>query len=103
MDKTVMKERLQELQQELSRDPRLRETILADPKPVLEQKLGQAFPEGVNNEAIRKQWPEFFQIEETRAAGGELTDQQLETVAGGHPSDCGACACITDTCGCTCV
>ena len=78
-------------------DEELRRRLLADPKATVEQELGARLPEGIEIRAV-EETPEVVYLvlpPSTRATqqavGGELSDRELEAVAGGwdpHTVEC---------------
>ena len=80
--------RLEREQQLLSRvlgDPELRAELLENPKATLESIYGVSFPEGTDVRVIEEQIGSHYVVLPANMgeAGEELSDEQLETVAGG--------------------
>ena len=68
-------------------DEDFRQRLLEDPKGAMEQELGSRLPEEVRVEAV-EETPDtiYLVLPSTSVAGsegGELSDQELESVAGG--------------------
>ena len=68
-------------------DESLRQRLLEDPKGTLEEELGTRLPEEVRVEAVEETADTIYLVLPSTpmagAEGGELSDQQLESVAGG--------------------
>ena len=83
-------------------DESLRQELLSDPKAAVEQELGTRLPEGVRVVAVEETADTIYLVLPSTSAageGGELSDQELETVAGGwdvHTS----CMATESTSGC---
>jgi ATP phosphoribosyltransferase regulatory subunit HisZ len=61
-------------------DAAFRRLFASDPAAALQRELGVALPEDADTERLRTMVQARFG---TAAAGGELSDEQLEAVAGG--------------------
>jgi Nitrile hydratase, alpha chain len=87
------------------KDDAFRQALLTDPRGALERELGAKLPAGVQVKVLAESADTFYLVlpaNPDRAPAGELTDQQLDAVAGGGWSantDCGSCGA---TCGGTC-
>ncbi len=68
-------------------DESFRQRLLEDPKAAVEQELGTQLPEGVRVVAVEETPDTIYLVLPSTpmagAEGGELSDQQLEAVAGG--------------------
>ena len=69
-------------------DEAFRRRLLADPKAAVEQELGTQLPEEVRVVALEEtQDTIYLVLPSTPMAGGELSDQELGSVAGGGWDD----------------
>jgi hypothetical protein len=87
-DRAEMERRL--IQRSLEDDV-FRQQLLADPKATVEQELGTQLPEGVRVVAVEETQDTIYLVLPSSspiaaAEGGELSDQDLESVAGGWNS-----------------
>jgi hypothetical protein len=74
-------------------DESLRQALLADPRAALEQALGTRLPAEVQVRAVEETADTIFLVLPSASPvggeGGELSDQELEAVAGGwEPNTC---------------
>jgi Nitrile hydratase, alpha chain len=83
------------------KDDAFRQALVTDPRGALERDLGAKLPAGVQVKVVAESADTFYLVlpaNPDRAPAGELTDQQLDAVAGGWTgSDCytgcgGTCA-----------
>jgi len=66
-------------------DESFRRRLIEDPKGAVEQELGTRLPEGVRVVTVEEtQDTIYLVLPSTPMAGGELSDQELQSVAGGH-------------------
>ena len=81
-------------------DEAFRQRLLADPRAAIEQELGTQLPESIEVRAV-EETPEIIYLVLPSASpigqGGELSDQELDAVAGGMP----ACGDTESTVGCS--
>jgi hypothetical protein len=71
-------------------DEEFRQRLLDDPKGTLEQELGSGLPEGVQVRVVEESSDTIYLVlPSASVVGGELSDQDLEAVAGasGIPAD----------------
>jgi hypothetical protein len=80
-------------------DEEFRQRLLEDPKATVEQELATQLPEDVEVSVVEESQQSIYLVLPFRSAelpAGELSDQQLEAVAGGKGtaawSDCSTCA-----------
>ena len=66
-------------------DDAFRQQLLDDPKAAVEQELGTRLPNEVSVEAVEETADTFYLVlpSASQAGGGELSDRELEAVAGG--------------------
>ena len=89
-------------------DESFRQRLLDDPKGTLEQELGRQLPEGVEVRVVEESADTIYLVLPSASAlgdqGGELSEEELESVAGGvggkYTDDDATCgrACNTDIC-----
>jgi hypothetical protein len=89
------------------KDDAFRQALRTDPRGAVESALGSKLPAGLQVKVVAESADTFYLVlpaNPDRAPAGELTDQQLDAVAGGWTGEescggtCGAtCA---NTCGC---
>jgi hypothetical protein len=71
-------------------DKDFRQRLLDDPKGAVEQELGSRLPEGVEVRAVEESAQIIYLVLPSASPlgrGGELSDQELDEVAGGDESD----------------
>ena len=71
-------------------DEDFRQRLLDDPKGAVEQELGSRLPEGVEVRAVEESAQIIYLVLPSASPlgqGGELSDQELDEVAGGNESD----------------
>jgi len=91
-------------------DEAFRQKLLEDPKGVVEQELGTQLPEGVQVRTVEETAETIYLVLPSASPlsgeGGELSDRELETVAGGWGMgetsrsyfSCGGCASLAEGC-----
>jgi hypothetical protein len=80
-------------------DEAFRQRLLAEPKAAIEQELGSRLPESIEVRVVEETADTIYLVLPSRSAdaqGGELSDQELDAVAGGMP----ACGDTASTVGC---
>jgi hypothetical protein len=80
-------------------DEAFRQRLLAEPKAAIEQELGSRLPESIEVRVVEESADTIYLVLPSRSAdaqGGELSDQELDAVAGGMP----ACGDTESTVGC---
>ena len=88
-----------QLVERASRDQAFRQELLADPRAVIEREFGLAVPEGVQVRVVEETPTTAYLVLPPALArpGQELSDQELEAVAGGWSeaeascNTCGSC------------
>jgi hypothetical protein len=69
-------------------DEDLRQKLLDDPKGILEQELGRRLPEGLEVRVVEESADTIYLVlpgaSVAGEGGGELSDEELEAVAGGQ-------------------
>ena len=96
-------ERVRRLIQRSTEDESFRQRLLDDPKGTVEQELGDRLPEGVEVRAVEESAQTIYLVlpsASTVGEGSELSDRELEAVAGGGFTDA---TCQGNTCGSLCV
>jgi hypothetical protein len=76
-------------------DDSFRQRLLDDPKAAVEQELGSQLPEGVEVRVVEESADTIYLVLPFAPAvgeGGELSDRELEAVAGGSSAGSGACS-----------
>jgi hypothetical protein len=79
-------------------DESFRQRLLADPKGTLEEKLGTRLPEGVQIRAVEETADTIYLVlPSSSPLGGtrELSDSELEVVAGGGTYMDATCSCAS--------
>ena len=74
-------------------DEDFRQRLLDDPKGTVEQELGTRLPEGVEVRAVQESPQTIYLVLPSTSpigGGGEISDEDLEAVAGGAYTDAGA-------------
>ncbi len=70
-----------------AQDEELRQRLVTDPKGTVEQELGAKLPEGIEIRAVEETPETIYLVLPPTASssqdGGELSDRELEAVAGG--------------------
>jgi Nitrile hydratase, alpha chain len=89
-------------------DEEFRQRLLDDPKGTLEQELGSALPQGLEVRVVEESADTIYLVLPSASPvgdqGGELSEEELESVAGGvggkYTDDDATCgrACNTDIC-----
>jgi hypothetical protein len=79
-------------------DDAFRQRLLSDPKAVVEEELGTRLPEGIRVRAVEESADTIYLVLPSASPlggeGGELSELQLEAVAGGGDTFWGAtCSC----------
>ena len=67
-------------------DEEFRQSLLDDPRAAIEQELGDQLPESIEVRAVEESAQTIYLVLPSASRvsqGGELSDQELETVAGG--------------------
>ena len=71
-------------------DEDFRRRLLDDPKAAVEQELGKRLPEGVQVRVVEETAETIYLVLPSASAvgqGGEISDEQLQSVAGGRGLD----------------
>jgi hypothetical protein len=103
-DQTTRREFELQLIEKAWKGDAFRQALVTDPQGALERELGGKLPAGIQVKVVAETADTFYLVlpaNPDRAPAGQLTDQQLEAVAGGWTgSDCGSCGgtCFTCTC-----
>ena len=77
------------------KDQEFRESLLTNSKATLEKELGTKFPEGIEIKVLEETENTLYLVlpPSPIPKGTELSDEQLEAVAGGSKSDGWTCQC----------
>ena len=84
-------------------DDDFRKQLLADPKAIIEQELGTQLPEGVRVEAVEETADTIYLVLPSASPlgeGSELSDRELEAVAGGDAVTWSGNTCGYQSCMC---
>ena len=76
------------------KDEKFRKTLIENPKAALEEELGVTLPQNLVVKVVEEKENEvFFVLPGIAKTEGELTEMELESVAGGWSanSECGSC------------
>ena len=86
------------------KDAAFRQALVTDPQGAVESELGAKLPAGVQVKVVAETPDTFYLVlpaNPDRAPAGQLTDQQLEAVAGGWTGQTAQCGtCQTDCASC---
>ena len=91
----------QRLIQRSLEDDVFRQQLLADPRAIIERELRTQLPEEVRVVAVEETADTIYLVLPSASplgASGQLSDQELETVAGGWESSGGPVTCAGNTC-----
>ena len=94
------KELEQQVIQKSQEDPAFRSSLLDDPKAAIERELGVPLPGGVQVQVVEETSDTVYLVIPQASgggAGGELSDQDLESVAGGWGTGGSTTAASCDT------
>jgi hypothetical protein len=83
-------------------DESFRRRLLEDPRAAVEEELGTSLPEGVRVRAVEETTDTIYLVLPSSSPlgeGGELSEQDLETVAGGGGTYWGATCLAEPACG----
>jgi hypothetical protein len=89
------------------KDDAFRQALRTDPQGTVESALGGKLPAGVQVKLVEETADTFYLVlpaNPDRAPTGQLTDQQLDAVAGGWTDSCESCGgtCAGNTCNPSC-
>jgi hypothetical protein len=89
-------------------DDVFRQRLLSDPKAAVEQELGTRFPEEVRVVAVEETADTIYLVlpsSSPHGEGGEISDRELEEVAGGWDAGTSGFTCTVEQtrCGAECV
>jgi hypothetical protein len=75
-------------------DPSFRQALRSDPRGAVEKALGARLPAGMQVKLLEETADTFYLVlpaNPDRAPSGQLSDEQLDAVAGGGSWSCGNC------------
>jgi hypothetical protein len=105
-DQTTRREFELQLIEKAWKDDAFRQALLTDPQGALKRELGAKLPAGLQVKVLAESADTFYLVlpaNPDRAPAGELSNQQLEAVAGGWTgADCGATGGSCADSGCSC-
>jgi Nitrile hydratase, alpha chain len=81
-------------------DEEFRQRLLADPRAAIEQELGSRLPESIEVRVVEESADTIYLVLPSRSAdaqGSELSDRELDAVAGGATFGCSTQACPTSS------
>jgi len=86
-DQDVRKSAESQLIAKAAKDGKFRKELIQNPKAVISQELGIALPKDFEVKVLEETPKSFYLVLPAASigAGGELSDELLETVAGGKP------------------
>jgi Nitrile hydratase, alpha chain len=102
-DQTTRREFELQLIEKAWKDDGFRQALRSDPRGAVEKLLGGKLPAGMQVKLLEETADTFYLVlpaKPDRAPAGQLTDQQLDAVAGGDWTD--TCATCPHTCDVTC-
>lgn len=73
------------------KDEAFKQELLSNPEVAIERELGQKLSEGTNIQVLEETGNTFYVVIPKKPSVDELSEEQLETVAGGE------CLCIFDS------
>jgi Nitrile hydratase, alpha chain len=79
-------------------DEEFRQRLLADPRAAIEQELGSRLPESIEVRVVEESADTIYLVLPSRSAdaqGSELSDRELDAVAGGATYGCSTQECAT--------
>jgi Nitrile hydratase, alpha chain len=79
-------------------DEEFRQRLLAEPRAAIEQELGSRLPESVEVRVVEESADTIYLVLPSRSAdaqGSELSDRELDAVAGGATYGCSTQECAT--------
>jgi hypothetical protein len=104
-DQTTRRDVELQLIEKAWKEDAFRQALRTDPRGAVERALGGKLPGGIQVKVVEETANTFYLVlpaNPDRAPAGQLSDKQLEAVAGGwSDSDCGSCgpsACFTNCC-----
>jgi Nitrile hydratase, alpha chain len=95
-DQTTRRDMELQLIEKAWKDAAFRQALLTDPRGAVERELGAKLPAGLQVKVVAESPDTFYLVlpaNPDRAPAGQLTDEQLEAVAGGWSgqTECGTC------------
>jgi Nitrile hydratase, alpha chain len=100
-DQTTRRDFELQLIEKAWKDDAFRQVLRSDPRGAVEKELGAKLPAGLQVKLVEESADTFYLVlpaKPDRGPAGQLTDQQLDAVAGGGWTDISGCGSCADDC-----